>query len=241
VDRRTLYVAVAVVIEGMAGLAGGLLPERFVSRHAAALVEFAAGALLAAVFLDVLPEALASLGPAALRWTFLSFVLFALLEWGLGHHHPEGAGTPRATLPSMLLAADALHNIGDGAAIAAAFLADPRTGLVTAVAVIAHEVPQEIGDYALLRASGYTQARALLLLAAVQFTALLGALAVFVGAAFVGQLNGLVLSLASGTFLYIGATDLLPTFHRGRNAAERRERLLGFLAGIALIVAAGVL
>ncbi|WP_395815822.1 ZIP family metal transporter [Archangium minus] len=238
--------------DGLAGLAGGLLSERWLSRHLSALVAFAAGALLGAVFLDILPEAVETAGSAAFHWALVSFLALTLLGWFLGpHHHDhshhkpghphhhEHLGPSSPVVPS-LLAADALHNIGDGAAVAAAFLVSPQAGVATAVAVIAHELPQEVGDYALLRATGMSRARALLLLAGVQLTAVAGAGAVLLGSQAVQGLEGIILALASGTFLYIGATDLLPELRHGATPQEARGRLLGFLLGLALVATAGV-
>lgn len=230
------YIALTLVADGLAGLAGGLLSERWLARHQAALVGFAAGAILAAVFLDVLPESLAAFGPAAFPWAFGGFVALACLEWLLGHHHRH-AGAPPATLPLALLASDALHNVSDGAAVAAAFLVSPRAGLGVALAVVAHEVPQEVGDFALLRAAGYSRGRALFALAAVQLTAAIGAVGVMLAAGEFRSVTGATLSLAAGTLLYIGATDLLPELHAGQTTLERRERMIGFACGTLLVIA----
>ncbi|QAT82316.1 Zinc/Iron permease [Corallococcus coralloides] len=243
-DANTvLLVFVAVGLNGLAGLAGGVLSEPWLQRRLPALVAFAAGTLLSAVFLEVLPEAVAARGDEAFAWAFASFVALALLEWGLGHHHhdaeiaaghahghPAHRGSP--TLPSALLASDALHNLGDGAAVAAAFLVSPQAGFATAFAVIVHELPQEVGDYALLRAAGWTRARALLALGAVQLTAAVGAAGVLLGTRYLPSLQGTVLAIAGGSFLYIGAVDLLPELRRG---PDSRQRLVGFLCGLLLI------
>jgi zinc and cadmium transporter len=250
----SLLIWLAVLADGLAGLAGGLLSERWMSRHLSALVAFAAGALLGAVFLDIFPEAVATAGPVAFRWALASFLALALLEWFLGPHHHDHShhapdhphhahgglvGSPSTVVPS-LLAADALHNVGDGAAVAAAFLVSPQAGVATAMAVIAHELPQEVGDYALLRAAGLSRMKALMMLAGVQLTAAAGAGAVLMGSQLVRGLEGIVLALASGTFLYIGATDLLPDLRRGSTPQEARGRLLGFLLGLALVAVAGL-
>ncbi|MBZ4375753.1 ZIP family metal transporter [Corallococcus sp. AS-1-6] len=243
-DANTvLLVFIAVGLDGLAGLAGGVLSEPWLQRRLPALVAFAAGTLLSAVFLEVLPEAVKAQGDAAFAWAFASFVALALLEWGLGHHHHDaeaaaghahGAhghpGSP--TLPSALLASDALHNVGDGAAVAAAFLVSPEAGFATAFAVIVHELPQEVGDYALLRAAGWTRARSLAALAAVQLTAAVGAAGVLLGTRYLPSLQGTVLAIAGGSFLYIGAVDLLPELRRGPDA---RQRVVGFLCGLLLI------
>lgn len=253
-ERTTLFIWLAVLADGLAGLTGGLLSERWLKRHLPALVAFAAGALIGAVFLEILPEAVEAAGLGAFRWALASFLALTFIEWFLGphhhdhsahapghpHHHDETMKAPSTVVPS-LLAADALHNIGDGAAVAAAFLVSPQAGLATALAVIAHELPQEVGDYALLRATGLSRARALLALGAVQLTAVAGAGAVLLGSRWVEGLEGIILALASGTFLYIGATDLLPEVRHAANPGAARGRLLGFLLGLALVATAGVL
>lgn len=248
-----LFIALAVLVDGLAGLAGGLLSERWTARHLPELVAFAAGALLGAVFLDLLPHAVETAGTSAFAWAFSSFLALALFAWRLGPHHhdhsghapghphhPEHLSTSRGVVPS-LLAADALHNLGDGAAVAAAFLVSPEAGVATTVAIIAHELPQEMGDYALLRAAGLTRGKALTALAGVQLSAALGAAVVLLGSRFISGLEGILLALASGTFLYIGATDLLPGLRRGSTAQEARRRMVGFLLGVALVGTVGVL
>ncbi|WP_375756279.1 ZIP family metal transporter [Corallococcus exercitus] len=241
-----LLVFLAVGLDGLAGLAGGVLSERWLQRRLPALVAFAAGTLLSTVFLEVLPEAVEARGEAAFAWAFASFVALALVEWALGHHHHDAEaaaghahghvhhhahpGAP--TLPSALLASDALHNVGDGAAVAAAFLVSPHAGFATAFAVIVHELPQEVGDYALLRAAGWSRARALVALGAVQLTAAVGAAGVLLGTEYLPSLQGTVLAIAGGSFLYIGAVDLLPELRRG---PDSRQRVVGFLCGLLLI------
>ncbi|NOK17559.1 ZIP family metal transporter [Corallococcus carmarthensis] len=242
-DANTvLLVFIAVGLDGLAGLAGGVLSEPWLQRRLPALVAFAAGTLLSTVFLEVLPEAVEARGEAAFAWAFASFVALALMEWALGHHHHDaevaaghahGHAHPGApTLPSALLASDALHNVGDGAAVAAAFLVSPQAGFATAFAVIVHELPQEVGDYALLRAAGWSRARSLVALAAVQLTAAVGAAGVLLGTRYLPSLQGTVLAIAGGSFLYIGAVDLLPELRRG---PDSRQRVVGFLCGLLLI------
>jgi zinc and cadmium transporter len=230
-----LFIAAALLLDGLAALAGGLLSERWLHRRQAALVGFAAGALLASAFLDVLPESIEGLGSQALIWAFAAFVSLTIVEWRMGPHHRGGEGAPARMLPVALLSSDSLHNIGDGAAVAAAFLSSFEAGLSVALAVIAHEIPQEVGDYALLRAGGMKRSRALLALAAVQLTSAVGAIGVVLLARYFHQITAAVLAITGGTFLYIAATDLLPEIHSGRTSAERRERMIGLLSGVALI------
>lgn len=229
-----LLILLALVADGLVGLSGGLLPERWLNRHQAALVGFAAGALLAAVFLDILPEAIRDFGPRALQWTLLGFTVLTVVDWVVGHeHHMDEKGAP--VLPSTVLSSDILHNIGDGAAIAAGFLLSVRSGFVVALAVIAHEVPHEVGDYTLLRAAGWKRPRTLLALAGVQLTAAIGALGFLLFAERFHGFTAPLLSMAAGSFLYISATNLLPQIRYG-SKSRRYERMIGFVCGIGIVV-----
>ena len=154
---------------------------------------------------------------------------------GAGHHHQhEKEVFCSRALPPTLLLSDALHNLGDGAAVAAGFLVSVKAGIAVAIAVIAHEVPQEVGDYALLRAAGWRRGEALTALMGVQLTAFIGAGPVIAASELVARVNAIALSVAAGTFLYIGATDLLPAMHSEH--AARTERITGFAAGILVII-----
>jgi zinc and cadmium transporter len=228
------YVAMAIVLDGLAGLAGGMVPERLVRSRQSLLLGFAGGVLVAVVFVDLIPEALAAGNAQVVTGMVLaSFAAMAVLEW-LNGRRAGGAGS-RARAP-MLLTSDAVHNVGDGAAIAAAFVASPRLGLATALAVIVHEVPEEIGAYALLRASGMARGPALRRMALVQLTAGVGAALTLVGSTLWGRLSGVVLALAGGTFLYIGATDLLPEALHASERSAQAQALLGFVSGVAVAV-----
>jgi len=156
-----------------------------------------------------------------------SLVSMLILEWALrGRPRREGG------LAGVLLGADAIHNIADGAAITAAFMISPRLGLVTSVAVIAHEVPEEIADYVFLRQGGMSRRRAVLAMAAVQLTAGLGAALTAAGAALWSGAAGVVLALAAGTFLHIVEIDLVPLLLDAREGQARPGTLLALLAGL---------
>ncbi|CAN5242001.1 hypothetical protein BH11MYX1_BH11MYX1_55580 [soil metagenome] len=231
-----IWIAVAIVVDGAAGLVGGLLPDAWIERRKTGLVGFAAGALLAAALLDTLPEALAARGLGALYWAFGAFVVGALVEWLLSAHVHRRGGTPGPASPVVLLGSDALHNIGDGIAIAAAFLVSVPLGIVTSLAVIVHEVPEELGDYALLRASGMTKRQALIALGAVQLTAAVGAFGTLIAASQTHALAGIALSISAGTFLFIATADLLPEVLRSAvRGRARTEAVVGFLLGLSAV------
>ncbi|MFT3767476.1 MAG: ZIP family metal transporter [Minicystis sp.] len=233
-----LYIGAALLLDGAVGLAGGLLPEHRLVRHRALFVGFAAGALLGAAFLDVLPEAIEAAGSRAMTWALGAFMLTTLLGRMAANRWPTTTATRSPGLPVKLLGSDALHNIGDGAIIAAAFFSSTGLGVVTTFAVLAHELPQEVGDYVLLRAAGIRRGPAILALAAVQMTALIGAAAVAFASSLFARTSGVVLAVAGGTFLQIGATDLLPEVLNGEGEPRGRTiAVLGLLLGIAAIAA----
>lgn len=236
--ERWIWIAVAIVVDGAAGLVGGLIDDAWLQRRKTGLIGFAAGALLAAALLDVLPEALEARGTNALVWALGSFVAGAMIEWALSAHVHRRGGEPAPASPATLLASDALHNIGDGIAIAAAFLVSVPLGIVTALAVIVHEVPEELGDYALLRAAGMTKKSALLWLGAVQLTAAIGAFGTVIGASATRSIAGIALSISAGTFLFIATADLLPEVLRSAlHGRARVEAAVGFLLGLGIVAA----
>jgi len=227
-----LWVAAAVVVDGAAALVGGLLPDRWLNRHRPLMMGFAAGALLAAALLDMVPEAIASRGVLVLPWLLGSMVALAGFEWLLGvHDHHEHGKNP---LPYALLASDAFHNFGDGIAIAAAFLSSTHLGIVTSLAVIVHEVPEELADYAVLRAARIGKRNALIWLTVVQMTAGIGAAVTLLGAS-LGHGGGEFLAVAAGTFIYIALVELMPDVLRGGPARDRWSALGGLVLGIAAI------
>ena len=230
-----VYIVVAIILDGAAALVAGLIPERALAAARQPLVGFAAGVLLGTTFLELLPEALAGAGARSglvLGVVLASLVGMLAVEWWL-----RGRPRRRGGLAGVLLGADALHNVADGAAIAAAFLISPRLGLVTSVAVIAHEVPEEIADYVVLRQGGMTRRRAVLAMAAVQLTAGLGAALTIAGETLWAGAAGVVLAMAAGTFLHIVEVDLVPLFLDAGQGRPRPGALLALLAGLGVALA----
>ncbi len=205
-----------------------LLSFRWLSGLVGRLVHVSIGLLLATALVHIVPEALAGgLAPLALGWTLLLGVLglFVLEKLTLIHHthHHEGDGhehgsghdagqAGRGAYP--ILIADALHNFTDGVVIAAAFLVDLRAGLVTALAVLAHEIPHEIGDFMILLNAGFSRRRSFIFMMLSGSSAVLGGL---IGYFLLARLQALLpyaLALAAASFLYIALSDLLPELMR---------------------------
>lgn len=234
----TAWVVLAIVVDGLAGLAGGLIPERLLERHRALLLGFAVGALLAAVAFDLAPEAYAALGWRAAAWAGGGLLAIMAIEYIVGHRHGAHDDEPgrrdARVLRYSLLGSDALHNFGDGMAIAAAFVQSVHLGLGTSLAVIVHEVPEEIADYALLRAGGLPRGQALAALGAVQLTAGLGAAVTLAGVSRVDSFADVAIAVAAGTFIAI-VLQLAPPLARDRD--RRGPALLGVVVGAVAVFA----
>jgi zinc and cadmium transporter len=210
-----------------------VLLERWVPR----LVSFAVGVLLAVALTDLLPEAVESglsLHEAA-TWLLGGIVGFFAIEklaiWRHDHGGRTDGVSPAAT---MIVLGDGMHNFVDGVLIAAAFLQDTTTGLAVSAAVIAHEIPQEVGDFMVLLQSGLTRRRALLL-------NLLSSLAAVVG----GVLGWFVLSaaqaavpyalvLAAAGFIYVAVADLVPVLHQRRDPSAGPMQIALIMLGVGI-------
>lgn len=238
-NDKFLYVMIAVTIDSLAGLTGGVLPSAFVHRNIAALLAFAAGTLVGTTFLDLLPEAISLTNdPYPVMLAALGgFIGFYVVESFLGSHAAGQSGHKHSHIGPLILIGDALHNAADGAAIAAAFLVDVQTGIATAVAVVVHELPQEIGDYSILIAHGYSRRKALACLFAVQCAAIAGALVALLAASATTKAAPYLLAASAGGFLYIAAADLLPELHRRRSDGRGIVKFLAFGAGLGVIAA----
>jgi zinc and cadmium transporter len=204
------------------------------------LVSFAAGGLLGNVFLHILPELVeeeVEAFPTNSLWIaggiLLSFVLEKVIRWR--HCHSTDCHEHEGVAGLMLLIGDAAHNMLDGILIASSYLASTEIGIATTLAVILHEIPQEIGDYAVLIHSGYSKARAAWLNLLTALTALGGALLVILLQSPIPHLEHYLLPIVAGNFLYIAVADLLPELHKQTRIADAVLQLLWMLAGLALV------
>lgn len=215
-----LYMILATLAGSILSLAGGLLLLRAKKRRQAAILltlPFGAGALLAAAFFDLLPEAFERGDPRQLLlWALAGFMLFFVLERSASwfHHHHEHGGSHQDTQQRRLIViGDIMHNAIDGLAIGAAFLVSVPTGVITALAVSAHEIPKELGTFALLLSRGWKDKTVII-------ANLLTALATIVTALLVFSLGNdahlpvaPLLALTAGFFIYVAASDIIPEIH----------------------------
>lgn len=239
------YILLATFIGSIGALIGGLIllaREKFAVKISHFLASFAAGILLGAAFFDLLPEAVhegEEMGIDIFPWTLAGIVVFFLIEriihWF--HHHEnihEHNKESKSTLP-LIIISDTLHNFIDGIVIAATFMTNPALGVATTIAVFAHEIPQEIGDFGLMLHKGLARRKIILVNILSAALAIAGAVITYLlGNVLEGQIPAL-LALTAGFFIYIALSDLMPEIHyeKKRRAAAIKGILL--LLGIIVI------
>lgn len=208
----------------------------FSERHITSLVSFAAGVMLASAFFDLLPEASEGGTPKDIyAYVFIGIVTFFLLErfvlW-FHHHHDVHGKKPSAVL---VLLGDGFHNVIDGVAIAAAFLTSPVLGITTTLAICAHEIPQEIGDFSILVEGGFSKKKALLFNFLTGLTALAGAIIGYFFLERVVDITWTFLAFSAGMFIYISCADLIPELHKDFSLQKKWSQTIPFVAGAAIL------
>jgi zinc and cadmium transporter len=233
----------------VASLAGGALSAALAAVSLAIratwvpmLVSFAIGALLGAAFLGVIPEAFEAGRPhevaaAILAGIFGFFVLEKLLLWR--HCHTENCEVHDAhdhgRSGALIVVGDTVHNFVDGVLIAAAFLQSTELGVVTAVAIIAHEIPQEVGDFLILLHSGYTRLRALALNMLSSLATVVGGVIGYFALQFIEGLEATLLGIVAASMIYVAVADLIPGLHRRPELKDTASQALLIALGIGAI------
>lgn len=239
-----LNIIVATFVVSLISFAGAFslfFKEKIISRILLFFVTFSAGALMGAAFLDLLPEAieLAGLSENNIFNTFIyllfGFCVFFVLEQFIKWHHHHSLHHPHiAPFSYLILVSDGLHNFMDGLIIAASFSANFHLGIVSTFAVMAHEIPQEIGDFSVLIYGGFKKKTALVINFLSGMIAIIGGIIGFFLTEFLSGTYGL-LAFAAGNFLYISASDLIPEIKEETGGIKSLVHFLVFLAGIAFI------
>ena len=211
------------------------------------LVSFAIGALLGAAFLEIIPAAFAKgethqAASAILGGIFAFFVLEKLLIWR--HCHTEDCEVHDAhdhgRSGLLIVVGDTVHNFLDGVLIAAAFLQSTELGIVAAIAIIAHEIPQEVGDFLILLHSGYTRARALAMNVMSSTATVVGGVLGYFGLQFFAGLEPTLLGVVAASMIYVAVADLIPGLHRRPELRDTASQALLIALGIGTIAAAGM-
>jgi zinc and cadmium transporter len=246
-----LYIVIATGVGGLLSVViAASLTATVLSRVVQHLVSLSAGVLLGTALLDVLPEAFESkASPQALFGTLLAGLLFFFLlekaelyrhshhHEGDEHHHHHGFDHEQAGRGGWsVIMGDSIHNFCDGIIIAAAFLADTKLGVVTSLAIIAHEIPQEVGDYIVLLNAGFSRGRALFYNALSGMAAVVGGV---VGYFVVGPWEALfpyLLVVAASSFVYVAVADLIPQLQHRLTLRATVAQLAWLAAGLLIVL-----
>ena len=217
---NALFAIISVVIVSLVSFVGLFtlsMKLQHIQKILLYIVSFSAGTLLGAAFFHLIPELGESVDPQQVSIFILAgvlvfFVLEKFIHWHhchdpkhVGHTHPVGA---------LILMGDALHNFVDGLAIGAAYIVSTQLGITTTIAIIVHEIPQEVSDFAILLHAGYSRSKALFLNFLSALTAVLGAIAAFVLTGIGDHVEMIILPIMAGGFIYIAASDLLPRLQK---------------------------
>ncbi len=253
-DMINIILATVVVsLFSLAGIYALSLKEKTLHKILLVLIAFSAGAILGAAYFDLLPEAIELFEQESVVFIYitLGFVSFFFLErfiyWYHGHPHEADIAaelTDRATTKSFAylnLIGDGIHNFVDGMVIAASFLIGFSVGLATTVAVIFHELPQEMGDYGILVYAGFKRGKALLLNFMVAMIVVLGGISAVFFIETIEALSGLLIALAAGGFIYLAASELIPELHGEKSFKKSAVQFVVFILGIALIWSLGII
>ncbi len=237
------FVFGSVLIVSVISLIGILtigINEKLFSKMLLYLVSFSAGALFGGAFLHLLPELSEKFGfgfEAGLL-VLAGIILFFVIEKGIHWHHCHLV-TPSKSVHSfgyMNLIGDAVHNFVDGLMIGGSYIASLELGIATTVAVILHEIPQEIGDFAVLLHSGFSRNKALLFNFISALTAFGGAIAALVLGSFIGNIAFFLLPFTAGGFIYIAGSDLIPELRKCFTFKESLIQLIFMIFGISLML-----
>lgn len=237
------YALLSTLIVSLVSLAGVFslsIKEELLRKYIFLFVSLAVGALLGNAFIHLIPESFEELtsgpniGLLVIAGFFVFFVIEKFLHW---HHHSEDIEEHHThPVGKLVLLSDGVHNFVDGVVIGASFLVSIPVGIATTLAVILHELPQEIGDFAVLLHAGYTRKRALWLNFLSGLLAVLGTLVAFVLGGAGESSMAWILPLAAGGFIYIAATDLIPELRKTKELKHSFMQLAALAVGIVLML-----
>lgn len=244
-ESHTLYAFIsvfAVSFISLVGLATLSINEQRLKKIIFLLVALAIGALLGDAFIHLIPEAIEDSGHSPLIPLFIiiGMVFFFIFEKALGWHHhhheqPKNCKDCQNILPvgRLVLFSDGLHNLVDGIIIGASYLVSIEIGIATTIAVILHEIPQEIGDFGILIHAGYTKTKALWFNFLSALLAIGGVFLVVLFGETIESIIPFIIALAAGNFIYIATADLIPELHKEQGARQAGLEVFFIIAGIA--------
>lgn len=203
------------------------------------LVSFAAGVLLATAFFDLLPEAFELSGNGMMwEWVVGGIVFLFLLEKSLiwYHHHHDEEHNERKAIPELLTIGDSIHNFIDGVVMGGTFLVSPTAGVVTALAIAAHEIPHEMADFGVLLAHGWSAKKTIFVNLISAAFALLGSIVVYLFKDMVGPWLPYLLAFAGGGFIYLSCSDLIPELHHEHRMKVQNSVLQFLIFGLGIVL-----
>jgi zinc and cadmium transporter len=256
-----IFTAIGGVLSVMAAAVFLLMPEQKRQQLLPHGISFAIGALLTGAFCGLIPHAfekvaaddISKLSATILVGILLFFILEKLLVWRHCHSHACAAhgedshddhhahshqanDNSRRVAGMFIILGDSIHNFVDGVLIGAAFLTDPQLGIVTSLAVAAHEIPQEVGDFAILLHSGYTRGKALFYNVLASLTTVIGGVLAYFSLGYLHDILPYFLTLAASSFIYIAVADLIPSLHQKTDIKTSLQQIGFILAGVVLIL-----
>jgi zinc and cadmium transporter len=234
-------IAVSIVSAiSLIGLVTFSMRQGLLNRFLFIATALGAGSLLGAALFDLLPEAAALTSNAfeiMLAGILVFFMIERFIHWHHHHHHQHHPDEEKKIHPYVYLNlfGDAVHNFIDGALIAGSFMVNTHLGIVTTIAVVFHEIPQEISDFGLLIAGGLSRLKALLFNFVSALTAVVGVIVAYVAGSVVEGAEPFLIAFAAGGFVYIAAADLMPELHKQVKVGTSIAQFLSMLAGIGII------
>jgi zinc and cadmium transporter len=242
------WIVLACLAGGVLSVGAAALALVLRARWIPMLVSFAIGTLLGAAFLEVLPHAFGegdaqTVATAILGGILGFFLLEKLLLWRHSHEHDAGAEPSHhrehARAGALIVVGDTIHNFVDGVLIAAAFLQSPALGAVTTVAIVAHEIPQEVGDFLVLLHSGYTRSKAFALNIVSSMGSVAGGLAGYFALEGFEDWEPILLGVVAASMIYVAVADLIPGLHKRPQLRDTVQQALLIAAGVGLIALLG--
>jgi zinc and cadmium transporter len=222
-----------VSLISLIGIFTFLIQEKLLQRILFYLIGFSAGALIGGAFLHILPEALEEVNSTTVfSYVIVGIILFFLMERYFYWRHCHDGICEVHSFTYLNLIGDGFHNFLDGMIIAASFTVSIKIGVVTTLAVIFHEIPQELGDFGVLVYGGFSKTKALIFNFISALAAMLGALAGYFISASAAHFSNFILPLTAGGFIYIATSDLIPELHKESNLKKSTLAFIAFLLGI---------
>lgn len=226
-------------VGSVASLGGGILlalrKKAFSHEQSLLLISFAAGVLLSTAFFDLLPEAGANL---SLVGVLFGIIFLFLLEKFLWYHHHDEEHEGHRRTPVLITVGDTVHNFIDGVVIAGTFMVAPAAGIVTALAVAAHEIPHEMADFGVLLTKGWARKKVILVNLISAGTSLVGAILMYYLGRQIEGILPVLLSFSGGMFIYLACSDLIPELHHGHKerGVDSLQQMAVFGVGIIIVL-----